>query len=535
MSISDRITGTVENWRKLWGKILHDFASDIIRWGIELLLNVIGQAAAPKLKPLIDSLEATGKVPPELQPILDELKSPTGQVAAMFANSVGMGLVGGAIGRLGDALFGDMANQMNRLHPTVPPALAQTIALRLRDVIDDTMLQYLLETIGIPKETQDWYSKLAEVRLDPATVIILWRRFQDKWGKYLEDLKHQGWNDERIEALKDATLYYPSPAELVHWTAREVFEPDKVSKYGLMADADKLRREDFYKAGMDDEQIDNHWIAHWEHASFMQIIEMLHRGIITEQDVKDWFPLVEVAPYWAENLIKIAYTWPTRVDVRRWWDMRTITEERLRELYEGMGYRDQNLEDYMLWTKVYTDFPMMIARFTKGWITQEEVKSWLIAQGVPEERAEHFMQEKVANEAPGRVQTERDLTKAEIIKGVKNEVISPSEGIDLLIDMGYDRDEAEFMLEINIEALRGSPDTYLHFKKITQLYKQSQRQTAKIPPLELIQAERDVNEAERALKEAREKSIKGTELQEIERVAEEAKIAFHQLLQQYTK
>ncbi|GAH56541.1 unnamed protein product, partial [marine sediment metagenome] len=37
----------------------------------------------------------------------------------------------------------------------------------------------------------------------------------------------------------------------------------------------------------------------------MQIIEMLHRGIITEQDVKDWFPLVEIAPFWAENLIKI--------------------------------------------------------------------------------------------------------------------------------------------------------------------------------------------------------------------------------------
>ncbi|GAH66134.1 unnamed protein product, partial [marine sediment metagenome] len=251
-----------------------------------------------------------------------------------------------------------------------------------------------LAILGYHPVLRDWLQKLTEIRLDPMSVITAWRRDKAKYEKLFKDLKDQGWTDDRIEALKFVTLYYPSPGELVHWTAREVFEPEMVAKYGLTAGIDKLRREDFYKAGMNDEQIDNHWIAHWEHASFMQIIEMLHRGIITEQDVKDWFPLVEIAPFWAENLIKIAYTWPTRVDVRRWWDMRTIDEARLRELYEGMGYRGTNLEDYIRWTKVYTDFPMMLSRFTKGWITEEEVYNWLIAQGIPAERAKHFIEEK---------------------------------------------------------------------------------------------------------------------------------------------
>ncbi|GAJ04990.1 unnamed protein product, partial [marine sediment metagenome] len=164
----------------------------------------------------------------------------------------------------------------------------------------------------------DWYMQSA--RIDPMAWVIAFRRKYKEFAKVENDLREQGWSEDRIAALKFTTLYYPSPAELVHWTAREVFEPEMVSKYGLTAGMDKLRREDFYKAGMDDEQIDNHWIAHWEHASWMQVVEMLHRGIITEQDVKDWFPLVEVAPYWADNLIKIAYTWPTRVDVRRFWD-----------------------------------------------------------------------------------------------------------------------------------------------------------------------------------------------------------------------
>jgi len=223
-----------------------------------------------------------------------------------------------------------------------------------------------------------------------------------------------------------------------------------IARYGLDSEFGAIDKEPFYKAGMTDEQILNYWRAHWEHASWMQVVEMLHRGLMTEEQVWDWFRVVEIPPFWRQLLIDTAYTWPTRVDVRRWWDMRTIDETELRRLYSGMGYRGVNLDNYVLWTKVYVAFPDLMARWSKGWITLDEVKSELTGLGMPADRVEEMIQTKIKPEGIDRVSGERDVTKTDIYKGVKQGVITRGEGIELLIELGYDEDEADYLLTINI-------------------------------------------------------------------------------------
>ncbi|GAG49176.1 unnamed protein product, partial [marine sediment metagenome] len=192
-----------------------------------------------------------------------------------------------------------------------------------------------------------------------------------------------GLDELDIETLLKVTKFYPAPADLIRWQAREVFEPEMIKRYGLDSEFGAIEKEPFYKAGMTDDQITNYWRAHWEHASWMQVVEMLHRGLMTEEQVYDWFRVVEIPPFWRDLLIQSAYTWPTRVDVRRWWDMRTIDETELRRLYSGMGYRGLNLDNYVLWTKVYVAFPDLMARWTKGWITIDDVRRELTGLGMP--------------------------------------------------------------------------------------------------------------------------------------------------------
>jgi len=350
-----------------------------------------------------------------------------------------------------------------------------------------------LMSAGVPLGNKIRYAQenfLHSFRLDPQSIITAWRRDKPTYEKLFDDLKDQGWDEDRIKALKFFTLYYPSPAELIHWTAREVFEPEMVEKYGLKAGVGKLRREDFYKAGMDDYQIDNHWIAHWEHASWMQIVEMLHRGLITEQDVKDWFPLVEMAPHWADLLIQTAYTWPTRVDVRRWWDMRTIDETELRRLYSGMGYRGVNLDNYVLWTKVYVGFPDLLARWSNGWITEDDVRNKLLELGMPKDRVEEMIETKKKAVEAGQVEEGKALTKTEIYKGVKEGRITRDEGVDLLMDLNYNLSQAEYLLDVNVGALEGSPHTYEEFKDITTKYRLAIGKEAK-PMTEELKAAAD--------------------------------------------
>jgi len=287
-------------------------------------------------------------------------------------------------------------------------------------------------------------------RMDPNTAIRAnWRGFMTD-ERMRATLVDHGFDEVDIETLLDVTKFYPAPQDLVRWQAREVFEPSMISKYGLDDEFEEIEKEPFYQAGMTDEQILNYWRAHWEHASWNQVVEMLRRGQITEADVWEWFKVVEIVPYWRDKLIAISWEVPTRVDVRRFWDMRTIDETRLREIYTSQGYHGKDLEDYVLWTKIYVDFPDLMTRYKNGWLTLDDVRAELVKLGMSAGRAEELIQTKVKAGQPERTSSERDVTKTDIIKGVKQTVISRDQGIELLVEMGYDEDEADYILEINI-------------------------------------------------------------------------------------
>lgn len=448
MSISSRIHDTLESWSAEWRDRLGGWLFQVIGLGITKSLEDMEPGAIDSFRDTLTKLRDDPLTPPEMRTFYNKALTPGNWLTELIA---------GLIMALG----------------ALPAVLSAGQPL-------GNLMNYIQER------------ELKTFRIDPLAIITAWRRDPEKYAYLLDDLKDQGWSDERIEALKFYTLYYPVPADLVRWQAREVFEPNMITKYGLDDELGGIQREPFYKAGMTDEQITNYWRAHWEHASYMQMVEMLHRGLITEQEFYEWFRLVEVVPYWRDNLIQTAYTWPTRVDVRRWWDMRTIDEPRLRELYSGMGYRGKNLDDYVLWTKVYVAFPDLMARWTNGWITEDTVRQELVALGMPSDRVEEMMQQKIKPSEPARTVDDKNLTKTEIYKGVKKELITWEEGIELLMDLGYSEAEADYILAINVGSLEGSPETYEEFKEITQKYQRAQAMEVKPMTEEIKKASEEV-------------------------------------------
>ncbi|GAH81529.1 unnamed protein product, partial [marine sediment metagenome] len=153
-------------------------------------------------------------------------------------------------------------------------------------------------------------------RLDPITAIrAYWRGIitEEKLTKTLGEL---GFSDDDTKFLRDVTHYYPTPGELVLWQAKEVYEPEMIAKYGLDAELEEVEREAFYKAGMTDDQIVNHWRAHWVHPAWGQVLDMYHRGELTYDDVYRWFRVVEIPPYWRDKLIAISWDLPNRIETR---------------------------------------------------------------------------------------------------------------------------------------------------------------------------------------------------------------------------
>ena len=444
----ERFKNWIDGLAESWKDRLRGWMADWLAWGLELILDAIGKGMGKRLDTIIDVLAEEQDWPPDQVARVKEAWKGEGEWQAILGGAAGGTAVGSLVGS------------------TIGPWLK--------------LLEY--RGLGVAKP----------FRLDPLSVITAWRRDPEKYAGLFDDLKDQGWHDDRIEALKFFTLFYPAPADLIRWQAREVFEPEMIARYGLDSEFEAIDKEPFYKAGMTDEQILNYWRAHWEHASWMQVVEMLHRGLMTEEQVYDWFRVVEIPPFWRDLLIQTAYTWPTRVDVRRWWDMRTIDEARLRELYSGMGYRGKNLDDYVLWTKVYVAFPDLMARWSKGWITIDDVRTELTGLGMPAQRVEEMIQMKVKPQEPERVEEGKSLTKTEIYKGVKKGIISWEQGIELLMDLGYGYDEADYILTINVEAIAGSPETFEAFKDITTKYKIAAGREAKPMPEELKKAADEV-------------------------------------------
>jgi len=406
MSISGRIHDTIESWRLEWGETLKGWFGSWVSLGA----NMFAESAEPIAQDMMrDSITRIANIPglpsDYKKALLDSLSHADWQ-----RTSSGWFWY----------LFGILPSILSSGQPFA------------------NLVNYDVELL---QRTS---------RLDPMQVITAWRRDPAAYEKYLLDLKEQGWSDDRIEAMKFTSQYMPTPQQVIAWLAHEVFEPEMIAKYGLDDEFGGLDLTIPKKIGMTEEMSLNEWRNHWQHASWTQVVEMVRRGQMTEPDVWDWFRLVEIPPYWRDKLIAISWEVPTRVDVRRFWDMRTINEERLREIYTAQGYHGKDLEDYVLWTKIYVDFPDLMTRYKNGWLTLDEVRSELVSLGMSAERAEELIQTKVKAVASEKLVKQKDLTMSQIVKGVKKAVITREEGSSLLQDMGYDPYEASFILSIEI-------------------------------------------------------------------------------------
>jgi len=449
---------TIDGGARFAAKVLEnieqDFMSRLTPFVDEATRNL--EAADPD-KP--HEAEAKAKLRSALGPILDEVKSPSAQVAAFFGQSIGGGAVGGLISS------------------TLGPYLK--------------LLEYSL------------LRGIETMRFDPQTALSLRFRMPEKWEKLYGDLNDQGWSDERIEMFKSAFkmllqadeltqytirfqmtaganpaptgdyiqgmyklgyepdeaeryfqqfLFYPSPADLIHWQAKEVFEPDMASRYGLDAEGERVERDAFYRAGMTDEQINNYWRAHWEHASWDQVTDMLHRGLLTpagaasgiptnrgewktrdaqgEEALYDYYRLVEIPPFWRSLLTQVSFRPLTRVDIRRMHKLGVLDLDQLYSAYRTHGYNDANAQLMTDWTVAYN----------KGSATEAD----------------------------------RALSKTDILRMYQDRVLSEREATDSLVDMGYGEEEISDLLALYASGTDLSTREYT-LTQVRTLYQQGLR------------------------------------------------------------
>jgi len=406
-----------------WGGVVRDKVEDSAGWVVDNVLPPIMGAAQSVADVFHDALDLVGKTIREAleavgDQIADAIKWPWEHIAEPFADDIRTKM---AIPfKLLRHEYSSLDEILNDALDPGPAALAGIFAGVLLVLIFMAAFGSIWKSYVDPwfeVELQDQRGAVGRELLTPGVVQdALNRGFIDESQAdfYLEKA---GYGDPAKHALLELRNIIPGPTDLVRMAVREVFNPQLRQELTLDAEFPAPFADWAAKLGISEEWAGNYWAAHWDLPSPSQGYEMLHRGLITDQQLADLLKALDYAPVWRDKLQAISYNPITRVDLRRLFKMGIITEAQVKDGYKALGYNDERA----------------------GWLTE-------------------FTKRYYGPDEGGELKEFADLAQSTIRLGYRRHVLSREEALDKLVEAGYSEDVADFLLTLDDVQLGIRPD-----------------------------------------------------------------------------
>jgi hypothetical protein len=475
MPISDRIESTIEKWRLKWGETLGNWFGRFIAGGILGFTDVLGKSFGKKLKPLLQSYIDKGVIPPELMPLFDEILNPSGEAAAFLANSMANSIVGGTLTRLVDPILLPIARRVNQMEPGVKIGIDQILGFALRHPEDMIAHSTRLRQWGLDDIEQGVLWELVHPIFPSEVVGPAWLRDKTKFD-YWDDVRHLGITDpKRIELLKEMAHRIPGVQDIIRYVVKEAYAPEIYKAFGQDQEYPSIAEADALKSGVRPDMLMKEWIAHWDLPSVGNGFEMLHRGEITQEQLALLLKARDIMPFWRDKLTAISWSVPGRIEVRMMAQLGLVDKAFIMDILKKDGLAEEYrsiVADMNLVRGIRTDIQ---TRYTKKWIDSEGVKAELAKSGLSPAIADRLYQWIVTNAKPERTTAEKDLTVAQIVKAVKMGLIEWDDGIQRLLGLNYDEDEADLIMMESVEVTEAEPTTELNVRVDTIRRQRRQR------------------------------------------------------------
>lgn len=286
--------------------------------------------------------------------------------------------------------------ELNKLVPNQeldPPSLVE---LYFRGIISLNDLLARAKLHGFSKERVAELLELSKHIFSIEQAIYGYRRGIITEEEFKKVMKSHGIEENQIEKYLKITEFFPSPSDLIRFAVREVFTPEIVEKYKMYEDLPPEFLELARQVGVPEEVAKWYWYAHWDLPSLTMGFEMFRKKIITEDELKTLMRTLDIMPGWRDKLLQLAYEIPTRVDVRRMYEMGVIDREKVREYYEKLGYSPEDAEVLTRWTEVEyaredrtLTVKQVLELYELGEFTREQAIEYLNKLGYPKEIAEY--------------------------------------------------------------------------------------------------------------------------------------------------
>ena len=303
------------------------------------------------------------------------------------------------------------------------------LELLYRGVIDEKTYKEKMKQLGYEEEDSEFLIKLRERLYGAGDLIEMKFRGVISEEEFYSEMAKLGFKKERAEKLVEIAKYLPSPSDFIRFAVRDVFNEHIVKKYGYDEEFPEGIVPYAAKAGMDRETLLWYWRAHWELPSPTMGFEMLHRlnpevlntptvrggrigdkyakmgldpnSIQTDLDtLRELLKVADYPKYWRDRILAISYYPLTRVDLRRIYQLGLIDETELKGRLMELGYSSEDAE--------------LMVEFYKAY----------------------------------KLGTEKELSKSEILRLYRLKAIKREEAKDMLMSLGYDDNEAEYLLAL---------------------------------------------------------------------------------------
>ncbi len=286
---------------------------------------------------------------------------------------------------------------MAEFRPTLLPASA-AISNAFLDPTKTTKVKEILARHGFKDEYIEMLFLNAYSLHSESTLRDLMYKGEKSEADVLAALNQRGYTDIRAQEILSVWKYIPSMADLLRLASGNAFDANLTTKYGLNDDLPGEVLEWGKKQGIPDEWTQKFWAARWLKPTPAIAFEMLHRGLITQEEVEDIFDFNEIPDFWRDKLQSTSYQQYSRIDIRRMHKAGVLKDTDLIPSFKTLGFDDEKAAQMASYTIQYNNASY------------------------------------------------RDLSQAQVIKAYRNSMISRDDAHDLLATLNFDEVTMEWLL-----------------------------------------------------------------------------------------
>jgi len=350
----------------------------------------------PVILPLLDELDGQENLPEPFRRMTEHLRhSEPITFSAIAATIIVSAIVGFAMGMIRPfqrlaAMKADSIARSARLDP--PSAFAAW----KRGAIGEEEFKKHCRQHGWQDLAIDAFVEIFSQRVGVGDLSTLLLRQEMSESEFDAELARRGYKSDEVAKLKELQKVIPGLGDIIRMAVREAFTPEVVRQFQLHAELPGEMVEWASKQGLSREWAEAYWASHWELPSLSMGFEMLHRGEISEDEMRLLIRTHDVSPFWRDKLLNISYSPYTRVDVRRMHAAGVIGVEEVYRNYRDLGYDHEKATKMTEFTVAYNQ------------------------------------------------SSERDLTRTDILNGLKIGYFNQEEASTLLLSIGYDERETDY-------------------------------------------------------------------------------------------